>query len=246
MRWRVVTAKKKILIVSILGDDEVLPKGLFDGAPEGRTDLEWMARRVRKAGLGRTLSLSFVDISQGDTLPPVADFDAVMVGGSIHNVNEDRVWQRRGIEWLQRWRQIGRPLFGMCGGHQMASVALGGSVAVMAQGPNASTEAIELTDAGRRHFMFNDCGNNPSVHLGHFDHVDRPPNGASELARFRGINMALDMGGGWLTVQFHPEANANLMVMGWGGELGDLDGAYHQQHAGQTIIANFLTGVGLA
>ena len=96
VRWRVVTAKKKILIVSILGDDEVLPKGLFDGAPEGRTDLEWMARRVRKAGLGRTLSLSFVDISQGDTLPPVADFDAV-IKDSYKGVDKESlraVWER--------------------------------------------------------------------------------------------------------------------------------------------------------
>ena len=35
------------------------------------------------------------------------------------------------------------------------------------------------------------------------------------------MTMAMDMGRNWLTVQFHPEANANLMVVGWGGVLGD-------------------------
>ena len=238
--------KKQVLVVSILGDDEVLPQGLYDGAPEGQTDLHWMRRRLRQTGLERDIELAYVDISQGDDLPAVESCDAVVVGGSIHNANEDRLWQRKGIEWLQRWRETSRPLLGMCGGHQLATVALGGAVAVMDGGVNASTVQLELTPAGRDHVLFAGCEKRPSVHLGHFDYVEQPPPGATVLAHYAGVNMAMDMGRNWLTVQFHPEANANLMVVGWGGVLGDLSGAYRDEHAGLRIISNFFVGTGIA
>jgi GMP synthase-like glutamine amidotransferase len=237
--------KKQVLVISIMGDDEVLPKGLFDDAPEGGTDLHWMQRRLDQVGLHNDIELAYVDISQGDELPDVDTFDAVIVGGSIHNVNEDRVWQRKGIEWLTQWRETSRPLLGMCGGHQMASVALGGSVAVMDGEPNVGTEEIELTEAGRSHFLFANCTQQPKVHLGHFDHVDRPPDGSTVLAHYANINMAMDMGRNWLTVQFHPEASASLMVRGWGGKLGDLSGAYHKEHVGVQIVSNFFVGTGV-
>ena len=238
--------KKRLLVISVMGEDDALAPGLFDGAPEGENDLAWIRRRLRQAGLESGYQLEFVDISQGGILPSADCIDAVIVGGSIHNANEGRDWQRRGIDWLRGFRKTRRPLLGLCGGHQLATVALGGTVAVMDDGPYASTEAIELTASGRRHYLFEGCRRAPRVHLGHFDHVDRPPPGSTVLAHYRAVVMALDMGGDWITVQFHPEASADLMVKGWDGKLGDLEGCYLDAHEGRRIVANFFLGTGLA
>lgn len=236
-----------VLVISIMGDEEVLPPGLFDGAPEGQTDRDWIARRLTQAGLDRQLTLDYVDISLGDALPAVADYDGVVMGGSIHNANEQRPWQLRGIEWLLKWRDTRRPFFGICGGHQLAAVALGGSVEVMAPGPNATTERIDLSDAGRAHVLFEGCASSPRVHLGHYDHVVSKPVGSTVLASFENIVMALDLNDDWYTVQFHPEANANLMRLGWGEELELVNGTYDDEdHDGRRIIANFFTSTGLA
>lgn len=237
---------KRVLVISILGDDEVLPEGLYDGSPHGTNDLEWIERRLRRAGLEHNARLELVDISQGDSLPAPAGIDAVVMGGSIHNANEGRGWQLEGMDWLRRWRATGRPLLGICGGHQLATVALGGTVETMASGPVASTESIELTAAGECHALFAGCERPPRVHLGHYDYVHAPPAGAEVLARRGDVIMALDMGGSWWTVQFHPEASARVMELGWGDTLGPLNGAYRDTPDGQRIVTNFFIGTGLA
>ena len=68
----------------------------------------------------------------------------------------------------------------------MAAVVLGGRVSRMAVGPWAKTATVTLTEAGRGHFLFDGLGDTLDVHLGHYDHVDRLPDGAIVLAEREG------------------------------------------------------------
>ena len=237
--------RKKVLIISILGMPEVLRDDLFDNCLEGRTDLEWITRRLKQIGFDKQILLDFVDISQGDQLPPAHRYDGVIIGGSVHNANEGHYWQLLLFDWLRTWRTTGRPLFGICGGHQHAAIALHGKVSVHPKGPFAQTKTIELTAHGVKHFLFSHLTELPMVHLGHFDHVTRIPNGSEVLATYRDTIQALDMGGNWITVQFHPEASPNIMVTGWDNELHDIDIRYHPAGTGRRFFENFFRGTGL-
>lgn len=230
----------RLLFISILGNEDLVRPDLFDGHPDGVHDGEWLCSRLKEAGFTPPAGLQRVDVCAGEQLPRHDDVDAVMVGGSYHNANEGHDWQLRTIEWLRGWRATGRPFLGICGGHQMASVALGGRVSRMDVGPWVGTESVRLTDAGRDHYLFAGLGEAPSVHLGHYDHVEQPPEGAVLLAERDGIVQALDFGGDWLGVQFHPESSDTIMEHAWDGALGDISGAYRPSEDGRRMLVNFL------
>jgi len=235
----------RVLCISLLGEPDRASRELFATIPDGATDWQWIRSRLRERGLDDRVELVGVDVSIGETLPSPEDFDGVMVGGSVHNVNEGRDWQRRTIDWLGDWRQSGRPMFGICGGHQMAAVALGGAVDRMNGKPNSETGPVELTDEGRAHFLFRDLHNAPQFHFGHFDHVTRAPDGSRLLATYRDVMAALDFGGDWYSVQFHPEATADGMTISWDDELPEEAICYRDTPDGARIIENFLRGTGL-
>ena len=237
--------RARVLIISILGTPEVMPSNPFGGCAEGSSDLEWIERRLAQVGLRDQLTLDFVDISQGDALPTQSGYDGVVVGGSIHNANEGNDWQHALFDWLRDWRSNGRPLFGICGGHQHAAIALGGEVSVHPQGPFAETTALDMSEIGREHFLFERFDSAPLVHLGHFDHVTRVPDGSEVLATYEDTIQALDMGGNWITVQFHPEASPGVMIAGWDDQLPDLDKRYQPAGTGRQLFENFFRGTGL-
>jgi len=235
----------RLLYITIMGTEDVVRPGLFAGNPDGEHDAAWLCRRLTEAGLERLPGIEQVDVCSGSELPPVEEYDAVVVGGSYHNVDEGHEWQMRTMEWLRRWRDTGRPMLGICGGHQMAAVILGGRVARMAVGPWAMTAPVQLTDDGRRHYLFEGLSGEVMVHLGHYDHVEVLPPGATVLAMREGVVQALDFGGGWLGLQFHPEVSGPTMVHAWDGVLGDIAGAYRDTPEGPRILVNFLRTHGL-
>lgn len=236
----------RLLSISILGEPGVMRREVFDGFEDGRTDWDWIASRLRERGLAGKVEIDGVDASLGETLPSPDDYDGVIVGGSIHNVNEGRDWQLRTIEWLGDWRETGRPLFGICGGHQMAAVVLGGKVDRMNGTAFSETGKLDLTEVGRNHFLFDGVGDaGPAVHFGHFDHVTRLPDGANLLATFKDVVATLDLGGNWYTTQFHPESTGMGMVVAWDGAIAPDALRYRETPDGGQIIENFLRGTGL-
>jgi len=67
----------------------------------------------------------------GDVLPEsLDDIDAAVVYGGVQSANDDRIAPYIGqeIEWIRRWLEAERPLFGICLGAQLMARALGASV----------------------------------------------------------------------------------------------------------------------
>lgn len=235
----------RILCISLLGEPDVARREVFKAIADGSNDWEWIGSRLRERGLAGKVALDGVDVSLGENLPSPDDYDGVMVGGSVHNVNEGRDWQRRTIDWLGEWRQTERPLFGICGGHQMATVTLGGAVDRMGDKPYSETGPVELTETGRDHFLFAGMAPPPQFHFGHFDHVTKAPDESRLLATYRGVVAALDYGSDWYSVQFHPESSADGMVTAWDNALPADTLCYRDTPDGARIIENFLRGTGL-
>ena len=51
---------------------------------------------------------------------------------------------------------------------------------------------------------------------------------------------ALAFAGGWYSVQFHPESEAESLAISWARERPDLAAAYREVDTGKRLIENFL------
>jgi GMP synthase-like glutamine amidotransferase len=105
---------------------------------------------------------------------------------------------------------------------------------------------VERTEAGRDHFLFDGFAEDDAFHWGNYDRVEVPPPGATVLATRPGLPAAaLDHGGGWYSVQFHPEATADLFGAVW-GKLDPAKAANYRLLPGtERMLRNFLVGTGV-
>ena len=109
----------------------------------------------------------------------------------------------------------GMPFLGVCLGHQLAAVALGGQVARHAR-PTRALHPLGLTAQGRADELLGGLVGGPEVLHWNNDVVTRPPAGSTVLARTPdGAVQALRLGPVAWGVQFHPEVTA-AVVRGWG------------------------------
>ncbi|MFT4946916.1 MAG: GMP synthase (glutamine-hydrolyzing) [Natronomonas sp.] len=146
-----------------------------------------------------------IDYPAGERFDP-ADADAVVLTGSTAGVyeREDRPWIDEEIELVRRLRDRSVPTLGVCFGHQIVNVALGGSVE--AGEMTAGLVTADLT----AHPLFEGVG--PAFPALHGDRVTEMGDG---LRRIAAADHAAIFGTAhrnrpvW-TVQFHPEIDASL------------------------------------
>jgi GMP synthase-like glutamine amidotransferase len=92
-------------------------------------------------------SMHQVELDEGDPIPPLGDYDALLVMGGPMDV-----WQVQEHPWLvaekraiRAWVSAGRPYLGMCLGEQLLADAMGGSVALMTAAPEVGMSEVKLT-----------------------------------------------------------------------------------------------------
>ena len=93
---------------------------------------------IRRAGecIGDWISSGFFDtkfeifdIAGGiDQVPSMRNFDALIIGGSERSVYDDISWHVDVSQALRESRKMGKPIFGICFGHQMMALTFGGEV----------------------------------------------------------------------------------------------------------------------
>jgi GMP synthase (glutamine-hydrolysing) len=158
---------------------------------------------VERAEIPRVFSAlgASVVVHDATAAPPPAphDFDGVVVGGSLGSANDAEPWRIALRDWLATHRDI--DLFGICGGHQLLAVALGGTVEVA---PNPQMGVYPLTLPGVP-------GHAGSVVQMHSDRVASAPDGAEVWAVDAMGIQALRYGPRRWTFQFHPEIDRRLL-----------------------------------
>lgn len=90
-----------------------------------------------------------VELDEGEAIPPLADFDALLVmGGPMDVWEEDKFpWLATEKAAIRDWVSAGRPFLGMCLGAQLLAEAMGGSVALMTAPPEVGVGEVRLLGA---------------------------------------------------------------------------------------------------
>ncbi len=94
-------------------------------------------------------SMHAVELDEGETIPPLDDYDALLVMGGPMDVwqEDEHPWLRAEKAAIRDWVNAGRPYLGMCLGNQLLADALGGKVALMTAAPEVGISQIRLLGA---------------------------------------------------------------------------------------------------
>ncbi len=127
--------------------------------------------------------------------------DGWLITGSRHAVYEDHPWIPPLEDLIRRIAASGKPLIGVCFGHQIIAQALGGKVEKFRGG----------WAVGRQVYDFGD--ETLALNAWHQDQVVELPEGAQVIAESATCkNAALVIGDNILTIQPHPEFDARMMA----------------------------------
>ena len=155
---------------------------------------------------------------------PLADYDGILFTGSMSNIQDMTDGTRRQIAFMQEAFASGTPLFGICWGLQLATVAAGGQVgpshAADSHGEWPFARNVALTSAGRDHPMHLTRPDVFDSYAFHSDMIYELPVGATVTARNDSCIQALEIRGQksvFWGVQSPPEADGSQAAGFTGG-----------------------------
>ena len=153
-----------------------------------------------------------VRVLDGEALPDARDYAGVLVTGSGAMVTERLDWSERTADWLRDAAEAGRPLFGICYGHQLIAHALGGQVDYNPKGREMGTVEVRLHGAAAHDPLFAGLPARIGAQATHLQTVLAPPPKAQVLAESdRDGCQAFRWGEAAWGVQFHPEFTTGVM-----------------------------------
>ncbi len=176
-----------------------------DGAPAG-----WFGDHLEAAGC----RLDVRRLHAGDGLPRLGDVDGVLVlGGAMDS------WDDEGSPWLPAVRALVRdaaavdvPTLGICLGHQLAGLALGGSVERNPAGATVGLQPVAWLPEADHDPLAAACTGARTVAHWNSDVLTAPPEGAVVLARSTdGAVQAARLARTVWGVQCHPEVDAAIV-----------------------------------
>lgn len=171
------------------------PVPMLEGLPTVGQQIEtWIAPSLPEA------KITITPVAEGARLPDAETFDGLILSGSEFGVYDDVPWMEPLRAALIGWRDLSKPIFGICFGHQIMADAFGGRA--------------EKVDAGMvvgpRPFVME--GQAVAANVWHQDQVTKVPPGAEVIGHAAHCPVgALRYGFPALSVQFHPEHTHDLL-----------------------------------
>ncbi len=158
------------------------------------------------------IAISVVNVAENAVLPPTDNVLGVIITGSHAMVTDRELWMQALEVWLREVFECNIPLLGICFGHQILAVAMGGYSDYHPNGREIGTVSIRLTPEGKQDRLLGFLPDEFLAHATHVQTVIRLPANAVRLAEnsFE-INHAFRLGDNAWGVQFHPEFTADIM-----------------------------------
>lgn len=128
-------------------------------------------------------SLRVFELPQGEFPEDTSVCDAWIIGGSAKSCYEDDPWILTLQDWVRQLHAESRKLLGVCFGHQIIALALGGAVARSPKGWGVGVRAFQFTktptwyQADQQAWM-----QNAKLIFSHRDQVERLPEPAQCIA----------------------------------------------------------------
>lgn len=142
--------------------------------------------------------------------------DAIILSGSPHDAWSDEPEALAYLRLVQAWLEAGRPLFGVCHGHQVMARAAGAHVNRNPAGWELGLAEISLTPAGLSSPLFADPTESRLFLESHQDAVLTVPRNATLLGGNAHTPVqALAYGPHQFSVQFHPEFTPEILRLLW-------------------------------
>tara|TARA_B100001996_G_scaffold364134_1_gene332904 strand:+ start:852 stop:1544 length:693 start_codon:yes stop_codon:yes gene_type:complete len=151
-------------------------------------------------------NINYTVIKTYDNMPfDYSNADAFIITGSKYSVYDNAKWIDNLKLRIDDIIKLGKPVLGICFGHQLLASCLGGRVEKNVHGWELGSYEISLTKEGRISPLFNSFNNNDVVYESHQDVVLDLPADAVELAYSNKGNQSFSYDDFLYGVQFHPE-----------------------------------------
>ncbi len=170
-----------------------------------------------------------VDVLRADLGRPVPDrveHDGLVVLGGYMGAGDDELhpWLTDTKALIRTAVENDTPVLGVCLGHQLMALALGGEVARNPAGKALGLQPVALTDAGRMDPLLAGSDGARAIHYNQ-DIVTVPPDDAVVLATAPDWSVAaLRFADRAWGVQFHPETSPEVFALWTRNEAGSMAG----------------------
>jgi GMP synthase-like glutamine amidotransferase len=165
----------------------------------------------------QNVSFHEIDLHAGDKIPNLEKFDGLWVMGGSMNV-----WEEEEFPWLivekeairHALEDLNMPFLGICLGHQLLAVAMGGQ-AINTGRYEVGLFEIEATQAGLNHPLLNNLNASEKWVNAHLVEVIESPKNSVILATSKACqNHIMQVGENAYSCQFHPEVCSHTLD-GW-------------------------------
>jgi GMP synthase-like glutamine amidotransferase len=152
---------------------------------------------------GRELEFAAYSVVRGQMPESIDDCDGWLITGSRYGVYEKLDWMLELQEFIRELAAAGRPLIGICFGHQIIAEALGGKVVKSELGWKVGVQRYDLE---KRYDWMGESPASVAMHAFHQDQVvDSPPSAEVFLSSADCPLAGLSYGDSIISVQAHPE-----------------------------------------
>lgn len=166
------------------------PLPLLEGMPRvGQQTIDWLAPALPEA------AFFSVDVTDGgEPMPALDTFDGLLLTGSEYGVYDETPWMEPLRQLLRATKDAGKPIYGICFGHQIMADTFGGKAEKSPDGVVMGVQPFEMD------------GRVENTLVWHQDQVTEVPPGATVTASAGYCPVgALDYDFPAASVQFHPE-----------------------------------------